>query len=217
MGRGGDGDGLLDGLGRGLSDPERRTLATYERAAASWSQARASGGDDFWAAELGELSKLMPQGRVLDIGSGHGRDARLLSAAGYQVSGVDISPALLELAKDGCPQAEFKVGSIYQLPFDDESFDAVWLAAVLLHLPKERAPQGVAEVKRVLRPGGAFFIAVKEGEGEKLLADEFGERFFAYYQDDELQRLLSASGLTVEQVQKRSYANTNWLCAFGRV
>ena len=199
-------------LTAGLSDAELTTLATYQASAADWSGQR-SADPGFWAPELDRVSRLTPHGRVLDVGSGNGRDARLLSARGYRVTGVDISPALLELARAACPAAEFQLGSVYELPFADASFDLVWAAAIILHLPKRSAPAALAELRRVLRPGGAAFVAVKRGDGEHMISSELGDRFFALYQPEELAGALTAAGLTVTWTGTRVAYDVPWLSA----
>ena len=52
-------------------------------------------------------------------------------------------------------EAEYVVGDARELPFEDGSFDAVFSYSVLQHLAKEDVPRVVAEIRRVLRPGGA--------------------------------------------------------------
>lgn len=194
-----------------LTEAERVTVATYDANAERWCAGRDA---DFWAAERELFRRLVPRGRVLDIGSGSGRDARLLNAAGYEVVGVDVSASLLRVAAASCPEAEFRLASMYELPFGDGSFDGVWMAASLLHAPKSRAGRALGEVRRVLRPGGAAFIAVKRGDGEGLETSGIGERYFAYYRPDELRALLERCGLPVAELSERAAGATTWVCAW---
>ncbi|HEX5115700.1 MAG TPA: class I SAM-dependent methyltransferase [Pseudonocardiaceae bacterium] len=197
--------------GATLSAVEQITLATYDASALRWS---ATHGDSaFWAGELATFQEFVPAGRLLDVGAGTGMPATLLCSAGYQVVGVDVSASMLALAAANCPRAEFHLASAYDLPFPDAAFDGAWLVASLLHLPKFRADEALDEVRRVVTPGGAVFVAVKRGDGEGLTAGPNGERYFAYYQPDELRQTLERTGLPVVRMREREDADT-WLCAW---
>lgn len=95
--------------------------------------------------------------RILDYGCGSGGNSVLLANRGAHVSGVDISPDLVSLARrrmeiNGRPRgASFVVCSGYDLPFPDRSIDIVFGIAILHHLDLAKASQ---EIARVLRPGG---------------------------------------------------------------
>jgi ubiquinone/menaquinone biosynthesis C-methylase UbiE len=99
---------------------------------------------------------------VLEIGFGLGTDLMQFARAGARVSGVDLSPRHLELARRrfelaGIP-AQLQNADAEKLPFPDASFDVVYSFGVLHHTPDtERA---FAEAHRVLRPGGLFIVAL---------------------------------------------------------
>jgi len=121
---------------------------------------------DFYLKELGDLTGR----RVLDAGCGGGLVARELAAAGAEVVGVDRSLGSLGVARravdgrrgpgnpTGGPRSigSFRPvqGRLERLPFADGDFDAVVAADVLEHLPD--LPAAVAELARVLAPGGGF-------------------------------------------------------------
>ncbi|MBD0271840.1 MAG: methyltransferase domain-containing protein [Acetobacteraceae bacterium] len=99
--------------------------------------------------------------RLLDVCCGPGYLTAEATGRGLSAVGVDIAPAMVELARGRVPGAEFRVGDAEALGFDDGSFDAVVCAFGLLHLA---APErGIAEAFRVLRPGGAFAFTVWDG------------------------------------------------------
>ena len=68
---------------------------------------------------------------VLDVGAGTGLFAEAFAQSGLQVAGIDINENLLVEARKFVPAADFKVGSMENIPFDDKSFDLVFLGHVL--------------------------------------------------------------------------------------
>ena len=91
-------------------------------------------------------------GRLLDVGCGGGAHAVAFAERGWRVTGVDVSPAQLDLARGrGVEVVEADAGA---LPFEDASFDAA--VSVFTHTDVEDFPAVVCEIARVLRDGGRF-------------------------------------------------------------
>lgn len=122
-----------------------------------------------------ELARIESGHRVLDIGCGPGiavQKAAALVGPGAAV-GVDRSPSMVEIARKraaGVRQAAFEVGSAEKLPFSDDSFDVVWTVSAFHHW--EDKAKGIAEARRVLRPGGRLLILEKETRGKHGLNRE---------------------------------------------
>jgi SAM-dependent methyltransferase len=117
-----------------------------------------------------------PGRRVLEYGCGRGSMAFDLTAAGASVSGIDISPVAIEIARSeaqarGCPSIDFRVMDAEHLDFPDGTFDLVCGTGILHHLDLECA---YAEVRRVLRPGGAAIFA--EPLGHNALINMYRRR-----------------------------------------
>lgn len=102
------------------------------------------------------LEGLSP-GRALDAGCGTGRHAARLAALGHETIGVDRSEAMLAVARERVPGAEFRSGDFTDLPLEDDSMDVAVCALALTHLP-DPAP-AVAELGRVVRPGGRIVLS----------------------------------------------------------
>jgi SAM-dependent methyltransferase len=117
-----------------------------------------SGGRD----TLVEVAAPAPDENVLDVGCGTGTVALTIAARvpSARVIGIDASPEMVELAKAKAVKAgagcEFQVAAIESLPFPDSSFNLVTSSLMLHHLPVELKRAGLAEVRRVLEPGGRF-------------------------------------------------------------
>jgi SAM-dependent methyltransferase len=95
---------------------------------------------------------------VLDAGCGEGRLARRLAARGHAVSGIDASPTLVRYAQEADPDGAYAVADVTSLPFGETTFDAVVSFMVLQDV--ERYGRAIEEAERVLRPGGAFCVAL---------------------------------------------------------
>ena len=93
-------------------------------------------------------------GRVLDVGCGDGQISRALAAGGADVLGIDPTRLHIEIARERAGGPRYELGSATELPVGDASMDAVVACLVFEHIDEVDA--AIAEVARVLRPGGRF-------------------------------------------------------------
>lgn len=102
------------------------------------------------------------EGRLLDVGCGTGKDLLRFREAGWQVTGVEISPYAAALARTrlGC---EVVPGHFDEAPLEGRRFDVVRLSHALEHLPSPRRSLG--KVHRLLCPGGLLWIEVPNAAG----------------------------------------------------
>lgn len=128
---------------------------------------------DMVVPHLVEAAGVGPGTTALDLCCGHGNVTAGLVKAGAQVTGVDFSPAMLEMARSAVPSAQFVEGDAMALEFEDASFDAVTIGFGIPHVPDP--PKVVAEARRVLRPGGRLSFSVWCGpEVDTALGYVFG-------------------------------------------
>ena len=99
-------------------------------------------------------------GAATDIGCGTGRWAAELARRGYSTAGFDVSPAMVERARDLNPGVDFDVAPATALPLGPGTQDLVTCITVLHHLPPEEQEAAVAEIARVLAAGGACAVIV---------------------------------------------------------
>ena len=110
------------------------------------------------ATPMLHLAGVIPGAHVLDVATGAGYVAAAAKTMGATPIGLDFSGAQVELARKTHPEIEFFTGNAQELPFDDQTFDAVVMGFGMNHLPEpEKAAQ---EALRVLKPGGAFAFSV---------------------------------------------------------
>ena len=142
--------------------------------------------------------------RILDAGCGTGGMAARLRPYG-QVFGVDLAPFAVSLCREGRGLRETAVASITDLPFPDESFDYAVSLDVISDAGTGNDALAVAELARVLRPGGRACLnlpAYRWLAGEHDLAVETKRR----YTRGEVHDLLAAGGFVIERI-------THWNCA----
>jgi SAM-dependent methyltransferase len=134
-------------------------VGEYERTAAELEPA---------ARHVVDLAAIAPGERVLDVACGTGNAALLAAAAGADVTGLDAASRLIDVARARAASgagaaATFVVGDALALPFDDGAFDVVLSVFGIIFAPD--AERALAEVVRVLRPGGRALLSVWLPEG----------------------------------------------------
>src|SRR5258706_8140479 len=103
-----------------------------------------------------------PGGFILDVGCGVGRHLVYLGGRGFRVAGMDISPSGIRLSQEACAarQIAFEgyVSDMSTLRWPDMTFDAALCTSTIHHQLRAGIVQTLAEVRRVLKPGGVFLL-----------------------------------------------------------
>lgn len=148
---------------------------------------------------LGAL--LHPGAVVVDLGCGPGWETEALQRRGFQAIGLDVTSEFVALAARGHPATGYVVGEFGALPFGDRVLDGAWACSSLVHVPWSGIDQALAEIARVLRPGGVFFASMQAGSTEGLNASRtFPDALFhyAYYEPEEWHARLTGAGFVVD-------------------
>ncbi|MGW6544562.1 class I SAM-dependent methyltransferase [Streptomyces massasporeus] len=162
-------------------------------------------------AELDPVSRAMlaafaelaaPLGPVADLGCGPGKVTAHLAALGVPVSGVDVSPRMIELARAAYPELRFTVGSMTALDIADGELGGILAYYSTHHTPPQWLPTVFAEFHRTLAPGGRLMLAGHVGNGEHLRPKRaYGDHPVSYESHllppDRIARLLHRAGLVV--------------------
>jgi ubiquinone/menaquinone biosynthesis C-methylase UbiE len=114
-----------------------------------------------------ELIKSQTVGRVADVGCGPGRVAAFLAERGLDVVGVDVSRAMLAVARTAHPHIEFKEGQLDALPIETGVLAGAVCWYSIIYTPPDRLAEAFGELARVLRSGGYLLLAF-QAEGEPL-------------------------------------------------
>lgn len=149
---------------------------------------------------------------VLDAGCGTGRLIGPLRELGLQVTGVDLSPGMLGVARSVHRGAGLAAADLRLLPFADESFAGIVAWYSLINCSVLDLGQALAEIARVLRPGGHLLTGFQSGAGSRILLNQYSqgyERELHLRTIDEMAEAFAASGLTVvAQVSRAEEPNS---------
>jgi SAM-dependent methyltransferase len=138
-----------------------------------------------------------PDPEVLEAGSGPGKIAAYLHQLGTAVRGIDLSPAMVELARREHPGLTFEVGDMGALDVADASLAGVVAWYSVIHVPAAQRPGVIGEFHRVLRPGGYALLAFQVGDDTLHLDEAFGHEVsldFHRLQPDAVVALLEDAG-----------------------
>ena len=142
---------------------QRRLWGTDPRA---WAELAEAHNRPLFEAVL-DAAKVGPSTRLLDVGCGSGLTLVLAQQRGAVPAGLDISPGLLQVARDRLPDADLREGDLEFLPFGDAAFDAVTGINAFQFAGDPR--QALREAARVTRPGGrvvaSLFAAPERSQG----------------------------------------------------
>jgi len=172
-----------------------------------------------WGPVVSAAAAVAPGDAVLDVACGTG--ALTLAAAAIagpdgRVAGLDANPEMLAVARRKTGDIDWREGVAEDLPFDDGSFDAVVSQFAFMFF--DDRPRSLAEMMRVLKPGGRLAVAVCDaverspgyaafaGLLDRLFGEEVGNAFrapFVLGDPDELRRIAAAAGIEGAAVEER--------------
>lgn len=172
---------------------DKKTIDTYNKIAIDYDDETVGFWDNFPKTFLNKFIELSGH-KIIDVGSGPGRDGLLLQETGKEVVCVDASEVMVKISTTRGLRsvlAEFD-----NLPFENNSFDGVWSYTALLHVPKKSVDTPLKEISRVLKPFGIFALGLIEGETEEYKESSGVNlpRWFSFYQKDEVINLVEKHG-----------------------
>lgn len=176
--------------------------------------------------EVENFAKSLKGKKIIDVGCGTGHDAHHFAELGYEVTAVDYSPEMINVAKDlkdtkNPPTFEVVDMRELETKFEDNSFDGAWVSASLLHIPEADVPKVLSGLKKIIVSGGKIYIGLKEGkQGAQIVSeDKYGkpmEREFIFWEEDNFKKVAEENGLKVIKVEggeggKTGNQKTSWL------
>ncbi|WP_248306975.1 class I SAM-dependent methyltransferase [Devosia sp. 1635] len=135
------------------------------------------------------LSKVLPGGSILELGTGSGKDAKVMVQTGFVVDATDGSTELAAIASRYLGQ------TVRTMRFEElaaeQAYDGIYAAASLLHVPRSDIHAVLRKIHAALRPNGVVWASFKVGSNEGV--DRLG-RYYNYLDSTELTALWEAAG-----------------------
>ncbi len=156
---------------------------------------------------LDEFAAALPARGVLDVGCGPGHVAGYLSERGLDATGVDLSPAMIKIARRLNPEIPFHVADMRELPAADSSVGGIAAFYSVIHIPRQDVPAVLLEFRRVLVLSGRLLVAVHGGSGTITTQNFMGKHapFEAtLFDKDELVDLITSAGFEVTNATVRA-------------
>jgi len=154
------------------------------------------------------LARLPAGARVLDVGCGTGLPtARQLVDSGMDVTGIDISAGMLELAGEYVPEAHLERLDLFDLPGTGwPGFDAAVAFFALIMLPRPDIPRALGVLRDALVPHGLLVLSMVEGDLTEVLLPFLGQDVLASaYRREDLRRVVEAAGFAIEHEEFLTY------------
>lgn len=169
--------------------------------------------------EIQKFCSFLPNnGKLLDLGCGVGYDSRDFHKLrpDLDILAIDASEKMLRQFKKIVPDVPLIKADMISYDYSINNFDGIWMNASFLHIPKSQVGKLLKKLTEALKPSGAIFIKVKEGEGEFMVpAEKYGrediKRFFSFYTKEELESLLSRYPLAINEWQNLTTKNEKWI------
>ncbi|MGC5032804.1 class I SAM-dependent DNA methyltransferase [Micromonospora sp. DT229] len=153
-------------------------------------------------ALFAELVHAAGDGPVADVGCGPGHVTAHLRNLGVDAFGIDLSPAMIDLARRDHPDLRFEVGSMTDLQLADASIAALLAFWSLIHIPDDAVPSVLGHFHRVLRPGGPLLLGFHVGDESRLKTQGYGGHPMNVYvhrrQPDRVAAWLRDAGFTIK-------------------
>lgn len=199
------------------------TIASYDLVADDY-DARSANPMPSYVDFRDRFAGLLPAaGRIVDLGCGPGRDAVSFASVGHQVIGLDLTQAMLRIARSRGVRAVR--GDLRRPPFTVGRLDGIWSSASLLHVPRDQVPATLRAWHALLRRDGLLGLSTSLGDGEGWEVVPYAapgrrdprplRRWFVHHEADRLLDILRRSGFDVLSIERRE-SHRSWLMVLAR-
>lgn len=148
-------------------------------------------------------------GKILDLGCGMGHYSKYMHNKGFNVTGIDISEGMLNIAKETNNNIEFIEGDVCDLSIlGNRKFDGIVLAYVLQHLSKEEVNSLFKQISNHLEPGAKILLFLREGNSIVEEVEPINPKFkyvINEYNKEEIEALLVNNGWEVTKVERKEF------------
>ena len=192
-----------------MNNKTETTLKTYNVSAKDYSRKFKSYQP--YVNQMRTFAEMLPEGSsVLDAGCGPGHNARILTDAGHNVSGFDLSESMVELARNNCPEASFEVAGVDDFSFG-AGFDAAVFSFLIVHLEDPAVNRLPAKISSCLKVGGLLYLSFMTGKTPGFETTSFSESeiYFNYFDPDRIRSLFTSAGFELAGFEKLPYTEAD--------
>jgi SAM-dependent methyltransferase len=196
-----------------MTDPDDITLASYDAQAQRYIDLSPA-ASEVTIAFLERVARLVGTGRLLELGSGPGRDADFLARLGVDVLRTDATPAFVDRLRTAGHDARR-----LDVRTDDFGgpYDAVLANAVLLHLSRVQFEDVIQRVRACVTSRGVFAFTLKQGDGDGWSEVKLGlPRHFTYWRAPAVLEVLARTGWNVISLDQVPGRGEDWLFVLTR-
>jgi ubiquinone/menaquinone biosynthesis C-methylase UbiE len=151
-------------------------------------------------------ARVRGRGQACDLGCGPGHVARYLHEQGVSVIGLDLSAEMIEQARHLNPSIVFRQGNMLALDVEEGVWSGIAAFYSIIHVSRTEIAAALAEMKRVLCPGGLLLLAFHIGEETVHLDEWWGKPVsvsFHFFRPEEMTDSIRAAGFEVEEILER--------------
>lgn len=196
-----------------MQDYKSKTMEAYNRNAKEIAEKFTKLMDVHRRREFQRFIELLKGKKILDLGCGGGDHAVYFKEQGLDVIAIDLSEEMIKLCKQkGLDAIQM---DIEDLQFENSNFDGIWAVTSLLHIPKEKIGAVLDKLNKILKKEGILYVCLKEGTGEGMIDDQSGNRYFAFWQENEIKNTFGKYFEFIE-LEKTQLKNTVFLQVFYR-
>ncbi len=188
----------MQNMDQAYEDIRENIVRAYTKVAASFSEVTDK------RQATGDLDELLgywsgPPGSVVDLGCGTGKDVEYFQSKGWEATGVDLCPAMLEAAGAAYQDCNFLVGDMTE--HDTGPVDIVYSNSAIDHLPADRRAMLLARIAGSLSPGGLLYVKARENKTDTVVtSEEYGDpitRFYGALDEATFNAELEAAGFEI--------------------
>lgn len=194
-----------------MNDDNKKTLDAYENGLEAYNAAKiakVTGSVKEWVDA--SLNIIPEHGRVLELGSGHGRDADYIESRGFVVERTDAANSFVEYMMRNGKKARL-LNALTD--YFGTGYDMIYANAVLLHFTPEQFIQVIKKAYLSLRQDGVLAFSVKIGDGSEWSNSKLNApRYFTYWNERDLKEIISMTGFEMVFWEEGStgHDNSDW-------
>ena len=150
--------------------------------------------------------KNTPKQHIVDLGCGPGHITKYIYDHNIQITGLDVSGKMVEIARELNPEIDFITGDLNSLKFDPNSIDGFIAFYSLIHIDRKNIHTILKSCFNALKPGGKLLISLHKGKGDIYIDEFLGEKVSVkttLYEELEMKNMLCNIGFEIEFIKTR--------------